>query len=115
MVAGICPRKLFAYIRIRFNSREALEYTRSLLGIDEYGLMHEDDSRLPLGEEKNDARCVRGYTRPDPLLRKRDKTPLGIEEVRLAETAENSAKWIAANSRIISSDYYASRTFYRGY
>jgi len=59
MVAGICPRKLFAYIRIRFNSREALEYTRSLLGIDEYGLMHEDDSRLPLGEEKNDARCVR--------------------------------------------------------
>lgn len=36
MVAGICPRKLFAYIRIRLNSREeeAFEHTRSLLGMD---------------------------------------------------------------------------------
>jgi len=93
MVAGICPRKLFAYIRIRLNSKkeEALEciYTWSLLGTDEYGLMHEDDSRLPLGEKKNDAGCVHNYTR-DPLLRRRDKTPLGEERARRDTTHGDS-------------------------
>lgn len=94
MVAGICPRKLFAYIRIRLNSREeeALEHTRSRLGIDEYGLMHEDDSRLPSREKKNDARCVRGYTRTDPLPRRRDKTSLGEECARRGTTGGDSWK-----------------------
>lgn len=82
--------------------------------------MHEDDSPSPSGRKKNDARCVRGYTRPaDPLPRRRDKT-LGEERARrgtIAGIVENSAKWIVANSRIISSDYYASqaKTFYHGY
>lgn len=68
--------------------KEALERTRSLLGVD--GLMHEDDSRLPSEEKKYDARCVRGCTRPDPPPRRRDKAPLSArEEVRLVETAEN--------------------------
>lgn len=68
---------------IQGKSSEAFEHTRSLLGIDEYGLMHEDDSRSPSGGKKNDARCVRGYTRPaDPLPRRRDKTPLGEERAR---------------------------------
>lgn len=53
MVAGICPRELFAYIRIGFDSREEeafreRKYSVSTWEIDEYGLMHEDDSRSAL-------------------------------------------------------------------
>lgn len=81
MVAGICPRELFAYIRIGFDSREEeafreRKYSVSTWGIDEYGLMHEDDSRSALfffffERERKRTRSARGYI-PDLLLMERE-------------------------------------------
>lgn len=49
MVAGICPRRLFAYIRIRLDSREE-EATSAW----ERELMHEDALRARLREKRDD-------------------------------------------------------------
>lgn len=66
-------------------------------------------SALAFEREKKDG--MRGCT--DLLLWRRDKTSLDEEHaaraIRLAEIVENSAKWIAANLRLIPSDFYVSR------